>query len=457
MTSVIILAAGKGTRMRSKIPKVLHPILGKPLLSYGIEAAIASGADELVVVASREVMKSAASWTFKTPGAFTLQDPPLGTADAVKRGMAALDKPSDVILILPGDVPLITPETLKTLMARFKESQSDLTILGEEVPDPYGYGRIITDAAGEILRIVEEKDATQEQKANHFINSGIMVVRRTPLAEMIAAVETNNIQREFYLTDLAALFREKKLKISAFKGTNPVEILGINNRRQLHEARKVLLKRMVEKWQREGVDFLFPETVYIENNVTIGGDSMIGQGVVLKGRTVIGEACRIHAGAVIEDAILDDEVTVKPYSVIEESRVRTQAIIGPFAHIRPGSDIGPEAKVGNFVEIKKSKLSPGVKASHLSYLGDCEIGDNTNIGAGTITCNYDGMQKHKTVIGKDVFVGSNTAFVAPVSVGDGVLIAAGSVITKEVPPGAMGVARARQKNFFRRRKKRGAE
>ena len=457
MFSAIILAAGKGTRMRSRVPKVLHPILGKSLLVYGIDAAIASGAGELVVVASREVKESAASWSFEVPCVFTIQDPPLGTADAVKRGLSALEKSFDGVLILPGDVPLVAPETLKNLVEQFEQSRLDLVILGEDMPDPYGYGRIITNAAGEVLRIVEEKDATKADKAIRFINSGIMVIQRGPLEEIISEVGSSNAQGEFYLTDLVALFRDKGLKVSAMRGTDPGEIRGINDRRQLHEIREVLLQQMIEKWQQKGVDFLFPETVYLENGVTIGRDTVIGQGVVLRGDTVIGEACRIDAGVVMEDAILEDDVTVKSYSVIEGSRIRTQAAIGPFAHIRPGSDVGPAAKVGNFVEVKKSKLSAGVKASHLSYLGDSEIGEDTNIGAGTITCNYDGKRKHKTRIGRDVFVGSNTALVAPVTVGDGALLAAGSVITKEVPPGALGVGRARQKNIVRRTKKGNSE
>jgi len=452
MVSVVILAAGKGKRMRSKIPKMLHPLLGKPLLAYGIEAAVLLNPEEVTVVASPMVSEVVSGWTFGRPFSVAIQDPPLGTADAIRHGLPELSSSAGNVLIVPGDVPLIRADTLKTLVEQFEASHSVLTILGAEVADPFGYGRIVTASSGEVLRIVEESDATEEEKAIGFINSGIMIIDKETLAKTIQTVEADNAQKEFYLTDLAAIFRSKGLKVTAVRCEDPDEILGVNDRRQLGEVQRKLLQRIVAEWQVRGVTFVAPEDVYLEAGVKIGQDTVLEPGVFLRGQTEIGEDCRVGVGTVIEDSIIGDGVFIKPYSVIERSSIHDKATIGPFAHLRPESEIGNGAKVGNFVEVKKSKLAPGVKASHLTYLGDSTIGEGSNIGAGTITCNYDGIKKHPTTIGKDVFVGSNTALVAPVTVGDGAVIAAGSVITKKVPPNSLGVSRARQQNIYRWKK-----
>ncbi len=454
MISVIILAAGQGKRMRSRLPKVLHPLLGKPMLAYGIESALSLNPTEISLVVSPAVSDVVSQWPSAEHFTTAIQDPPRGTADAVKCGLTSLSASPDDILIMPGDVPLISTETLKELIDTHETTKATLTILGAEVENPFGYGRIVTEAGDSVLRIVEEKDATPEERAIHLINTGIMVIKRNALQETLNQVGTNNAQGEFYLTDLAEILYKKGLKVMSLKCKNPEEVLGVNDRQQLSGMQKRLLSRLIRNFQSEGVTFTNPETVYVEGSVEIGQDTIIDPGVYLKGETKIGEGCHIGLGAVIENSVLENGVTVRPYSVIEESIIHPQAVIGPFAHLRPGSDIGREAKVGNFVEVKKSKLAPGVKASHLTYLGDTTIGKETNIGAGTITCNYDGKKKHPTTIGENVFVGSNTALVAPVTIGDRVTIAAGSVITKRVPDDTLAVARARQQNIYRRRKRR---
>ena len=455
MVSVIILAAGEGKRMRSKTPKVLHPLLGKPMLAYGIEATNPLNPAERIVVVNPTVHEAVSKWDSETPFTLVIQDPPRGTADAVKCGLSALSDSSENVLILPGDVPMISPDTLKELVDNHEATGATLTILGAEMADPFGYGRIVTEEEDSVIRIVEERDASPEEKAIRLVNTGFMIVKTKALRDALNKIGTNNAQGEFYLTDLAAIFHEKGLKVRVRTCEDPAETAGVNDRRQLWEVQRRLLNRLIQRWQSEGVTFTNPETVYMEPSVSIGRDTVIEPGVYLQGKTEIGEDCRIGQGAVIENSVLRENVIIKPYSVIEQSTIDAGASIGPFAHLRPESEIGREAKVGNFVEVKKSRLAPGVKASHLTYLGDTTIGENTNIGAGTITCNYDGKRKHPTTIGKDVFVGSNTALVAPVTVGDGSTIAAGSVITKKIPPDTLAVARARQQNIYRhkRRKK----
>ena len=452
MVSVIILAAGQGKRMRSRIPKVLHLLSGKPMLSYCIEAVYSLKPVESIVVVNPTVHDEVSRWEHGETLTFAIQDPPRGTADAVKCGLSSLSSPSDDILILPGDVPLISTETLRILIDTYKNAGATLTILGAEAENPYGYGRIVTDKTGSVVRIVEEKDTSEGERAIRLINTGIMIVKRTILKEALSEIGTDNAQGEFYLTDLAELFHKRGLTVTVLTWRDTEEVLGINDRYQLSESQKRLLRRLIRQWQERGVTFLNPETVYLETTVEIGQDTLVEPGAFLQGETKIGEGCRIGQGAVIEDSVLGENVVIKPYSVIEKSRIDSNAAIGPFAHLRPESEIGREAKVGNFVEVKKSRLSPGVKASHLTYLGDTTIGEFTNIGAGTITCNYDGKRKHQTTIGRKVFVGSNTALVAPLTVGDGAIIAAGSVITKKIPPGTLSVGRARQQNIYRHKK-----
>ena len=452
MVSVMMLAAGKGKRMRSKIPKVLHPLLGKPLLAHGLDAVLSLTPQEVIVVANPQVSEALSRWYQRGGLKIVVQDPPLGTADAVRHGLSGLRSLDTTVLILPGDVPLIRGETLRHLVAYQEKTGSVLSILTAELEDPFGYGRIIQTPEGEVTRIVEERDATEEERAIRVINSGIMSVQGKALSEALDRVSAENAQQEFYLTDLAEIFHAQAFKVTAMSCADSGELQGVNDRVQLAEVQRRLLQRIVTHWQREGVTFFRPETCYVEMEVAIGRDTVVEPGVFLRGRTRIGEDCRVGAGAVIEDSDIGSAVEIRPYSVIESSRIFDRAVIGPFAHLRPGSEIGKEARVGNFVEVKQSKLEAGVKASHLTYLGDTTIGAGTNVGAGTITCNYDGRKKHRTTIGQEVFVGSNTALVAPVTVGDRAVIAAGSVITKPVPPDTLAVGRARQQILYRRRR-----
>ena len=453
MFSAIILAAGQGKRMHSKIPKILHVLSGKPLLAHSIEAVASLAPEEVVVVVSPKVSEVVSTWPYENLKT-VIQDPPAGTADAVRCGLSALSTLDIPIMVLPGDVPLIRASTLKTLLDHFGETGAALAILGAEVDDPFGYGRLITGPGGHVIRIVEEHDASEEEKAIHLINSGIMVIKGSALQDALREVASDNAQSEFYLTDLAAIFHAKGLPVTTIRTEDPDEILGVNDRYQLGEVQKRLLARLIRSWQEQGVTFILPETCYLDTEVTIGMDTIVEPSVQLCGPTRIGEGCRIGRGTIIESSVVENGAEIRPYSVIEESVIHSHAMIGPFAHLRPGSEIGKTARVGNFVEVKKSKLAPGVKASHLTYLGDTTIGANTNIGAGTITCNYDGVKKHPTHIGEKVFVGSNTALVAPVEVGDGAIIAAGSTITKKVPPKTLAVGRARQQIIYRKIKHR---
>ncbi len=456
MVSIIVLAAGRGKRMHSKIPKMLHPLLGKPLLRHGVDTALSLHPHEVVIVTSPAISKTISQWSFQGRVSTVIQPYPLGTADAVRFGLSGLSSLDTTILILPGDVPLVRTETLKALIDYFDRSQSVLTILSARVRDPFGYGRVITTTEHEVVRIVEEKDATPEEQSIPLINSGVMVIRGDVLKDALRYVGSDNAQAEFYLTDLAALLRERNLRVTTLRCKDSEEILGVNDRVQLSNLEQRLLRVIITKWQHEGVTFILPESIYLDVSVTLSRDVVLEPGVILRGRTIIGEDSRIGKGSVVEDSEIGSGVVIKPYSVVEASVVRGNAVIGPFAHLRPGSDIGPAARVGNFVEIKKSKLEGGVKASHLTYLGDTTVGGGTNIGAGTITCNYDGREKHPTYIGREVFVGSNTALVAPITVGDRALIGAGSVITKEVPPDTLAVSRVKQRNIHRRLlKKRG--
>lgn len=441
----IILAAGKGVRMKSSLAKVLHPLLGRPLVAWPVAAAREAGVARMAVVVGHQG-DEVANAVGGEGISFALQAEQKGTADAVKKAAPALSGFSGTALILCGDVPLLRGETLMALLSAHRENKALATVLTARVADATGYGRVFRDAAGSPLRIVEEKDANASEKALREINTGTYAVELPWLWEALEGVGSDNAQGEFYLTDIIAL-AAKAGRAALFTLADPDEALGINSREQLSEAATALRRRINRKWMAEGVTLEDPASAWIEPSVELSADVVVGPNCRLEGRTRISAGCRIDTGAVIKDSVLGENVHIKPYCVLNEAVMAAGSDAGPFAHLRPGAELMEGARVGNFVEIKKARLGKGAKANHLTYLGDAEIGEKTNVGAGTITCNYDGVNKFRTTIGKRSFIGSNTALVAPVTVGDDATVAAGSIITQDVPDGALGVGRTRQRNI----------
>jgi bifunctional UDP-N-acetylglucosamine pyrophosphorylase / glucosamine-1-phosphate N-acetyltransferase len=442
--AAVILAAGKGTRMKSRIPKVLHTLAGRPMIQYSIDLARAVGAHPIVVVVGHEAdaVREVAQGDDLI---FVTQEPQLGTGHAVMFARAALRDHGDEVLILCGDVPLLSEETVRGLVAHHRAEGVPLTVLVGRLEDPTGYGRIVRNPRGRVRRVVEERDATEKERTIRAVNTGTYCIHAPILFRVLQRLGNDNAQGEYYLTDVVRMLARKG--VADFPLSSPQEFLGINDRVDLAVAEAVMQDAIRTYWMREGVTLLDPSSVFLDADIRIGKDSVLDPGVILRGRTTIGDGCRIGMGCTIEDSVLEDGVVVRPSSVILGSCIRAGASIGPFAHLRPGCDIGPDARIGNFVEVKNTRIGRGTKASHLSYLGDAEVGEEVNIGAGTITCNYDGKKKHRTIIDDGTFVGSDTQFVAPVKVGKNALVGAGSTITKDVPAGALAVSRARQVNI----------
>ncbi len=443
---VVILAAGKSTRMKSARPKVLHDLAGRTLIEHVLHAArpLAAASTTLVVGhAATDVKAALARWTDLQ---FVEQSPQLGTGHALLQTETVLSGKKGTLLLLYGDVPLLSTGTLQRLLESHHARHAAATVLTAELPDPYGYGRIVRDPKGQIARIVEERDASAEQRAIYEVNSGIYALSLSKLFETLHRLASDNAQGEYYLTDLVALYHQEKRKVDALCVDTPDELRGINSRIELAEMARVVRDRRNRAVMLSGVTLEDPATTYIDEDVTIGADTTIGPGVRLQGRTSVGARCTIQAGCRLTNVAVGDEVIILDYCVLTDATVGDQAKLGPFAHIRPESVVGPSAHVGNFVELKKTVLGRGSKANHLSYLGDSMIGDGVNVGAGTITCNYDGVKKHRTVIDDGAFIGSNSALVAPVTIGAGAYVGAGSTITQDVPPGALGLARGHQHN-----------
>jgi bifunctional UDP-N-acetylglucosamine pyrophosphorylase/glucosamine-1-phosphate N-acetyltransferase len=445
----VILAAGQGTRMKSKLPKVLHRVLGRTLVGHAVGAARAAGATRTIVIVGhgREQVESC---LIEEEGGddleFVVQEEQLGTAHAVRRCHAALENHSGRVLILSGDVPGMRPETVAAMVEAGVRAQTPLAFMSCVVDDAAGYGRIVRDAHGDVLRNVEDRDASDDERQIREMNVGTYLVRNDFLWRHLADVETRNDQREHYLPDLIELGRNTG-GVTAYVVEDPCEIEGVNTRVQLAAAEQIARQRSNRQRMLSGVTMIDPATTYIDAFVTVGQDVLLEPGVRITGKTTVGDGVCIRHGSVIENSTIEADVVIKPYTHIEDSVVRTGAQIGPFTHLRPLADIGPGAKIGNFVEIKKSTLGPGSKASHLSYIGDATIGANCNIGAGTITCNYDGVSKHQTIMGDGVFTGSNSVLVAPINLGDRSYVAAGSTVTDDIEPGALAVARGRQRNI----------
>jgi bifunctional UDP-N-acetylglucosamine pyrophosphorylase/glucosamine-1-phosphate N-acetyltransferase len=443
----VILAAGKGTRMKSDLVKVLHPLLGIPMLSYPIELSLQGiKAEKTIIVVGHQADRI--KERFKDPKIhFVLQEEQLGTGHAVLQALPFLQSFHGTVLILCGDVPLVKLETLHSFIDTFWRNESNLSVLTAVVENPSGYGRIIRGPAGWLERIVEEKDASEEEKLIREINTGIFCVKASFLMEGLKEIGQENAQGEYYLTDLVEIGRKKGLRCSAHIVEDPVEVMGINSRVDLAVAHEVLGQEKVKELMLSGVTILDPKTTYVDQTVEIGKDTVLYPNCVLQGETKIGERCIIESNIKISDSILGNEVTIRPSSVITESKIEEGAVIGPFAHLRPLTEIKSKAKIGNFVEVKKSVIGRGTKANHLTYIGDSLVGEKANIGAGTIVCNYDGFEKHQTIIGDRVFVGSNVELVAPVKVGSRSSIGAGTTVTKDVPEGALAISRVKQKNI----------
>jgi bifunctional UDP-N-acetylglucosamine pyrophosphorylase / glucosamine-1-phosphate N-acetyltransferase len=445
-THVVILAAGQGTRMKSQLPKVLHPIAGQPMVERVLQAAesLKPATTTLIVGHRAEVMRARLSARRQLQ--YAVQEPQLGTAHALQQAEPLLAGRTGTVVLLSGDVPLLTSATLERLVATHCGAQAAATVVTATVDRPYGYGRIVR-TQGRIARIVEERDASPAQRQIKEINSGIYAFDLAPLFDALRGIASQNAQGEFYLTDLVAIYRRRKLPVETLLVENPQEIRGINSRTELAEVSRLVRQTKNEELMASGVTLIDPAATYIDADAQIGPDTVIHPGVVIEGHTRIGTACEIQAHVRIADSVLGDRVTVNNFCVIVGAQVADGAAIGPFAHLRPDTIVGERAKVGNFVELKKTSLGAGSKANHLAYLGDATIGAGVNVGAGTITCNYDGQQKHQTIIEDGAFIGSDSQLIAPVRVGKGAYVGAGSSITQDVPAGALGIARGRQVNL----------
>ena len=441
---VIVLAAGAGTRMKSDLPKVLHPVAGRPMVGWAVKAAQDLGARSIVVVTGHGAERVEAALGGEGGVTFARQDQQLGTGHAFLCGAEGLSGDGDV-LVLYGDTPLLSEATLRDLLADHRAEGSAMTVLTGELPDATGYGRIIRGENGEVQRIVEEKAASAEEKAVREFNSGVYVMdRRAP--ELARRIGNDNPAQEYYLTDLLELYRAEGGAVRAFKLSDPDEVMGANDRRQLADAEAVMRRRITQGLMKEGVTIQAPDTVRIEDTVQIARDVLLEPGVILTGQTVIESGAVIGAYSVIGDSRIGAGVAVKPHSVLEGAEVGAGADVGPFARLRPGTVLGEGVHIGNFVETKNARLDKGVKAGHLAYLGDVTIGTETNVGAGTIVANFDGVNKHQSQVGAGVFIGSNSTLIAPRTVGDAAFIAAGSAVHEDVPEGAMAVARGKQRN-----------
>jgi bifunctional UDP-N-acetylglucosamine pyrophosphorylase / glucosamine-1-phosphate N-acetyltransferase len=433
---VILLAAGQGTRMKSSMPKVLHPLAGKPLFLYALQVAKQLKPSAIAVVIGHGAGAVRDAYRGEDV-AWVTQEQQLGTGHAVLCAKPILGGFCGDVVILSGDVPLIQERTLSAMVTTHREHGAAVTLMTALLDMPTGYGRIVRDANGEVTGIVEEKDATAAQRQIREVNAGVYVAAPQFLFAALQEVKSDNRQAEYYLPDVAAIGLREGKKIATFRVDEPGEMMGINTREELARMEKTLQERINCKWMAAGVTLKDPETTYIEEAVFIGKDTVIGPNSHLRGRTVVGERCEIDGSAYLTDAEIGDEVHLKFSVVLTSCRIDHGAIIGPFAHLRPGTALGPNVHIGNFVETKEAQLGEGTKANHLTYLGDVTVGRDSNIGAGTITCNYDGFQKYRTKIGDRVQVGSDTTLVAPISLGDDVYVATATTVRHDIPAGAL--------------------
>lgn len=448
--AAIVMAGGRGVRMHMPTTKMLAPILGRPLVCFPTELALATVDGPVVVVSGEylEAVKGALLAVLPPERLhFAQQAQPLGTADAVKAGVAGLPSgTAEFVLILNGDVPGTNPPLIERLVAQCEERGADICVLAFRPDDPFGYGRILTDATGRVLAIREEKELAAEERAIGVVNAGMYIVRLAALRSFLETVKPSPNQREYLLTDVVEQIVAGGGLADVLVADDPAEVAGVNDQAQLAEVTAQIRQQRNHALMVAGVAMPFPPTVEVELGVTVAAGARLEANVQLRGRSSVGGGSVVGAGSVLVDTTLDEGVLVEPYCVLESTVVGKGCKLGPFAHTRPGTLLEEGAKVGNFVETKKTTLGRGAKASHLSYLGDSVIGAGANIGAGTITCNYDGYRKYPTVIGEGAFIGSDTQLVAPVTVGDGAVVAAGTTVTKDVPAGALAVSRVDQAN-----------
>lgn len=444
---VVVLGAGKGTRMKSALAKVLHRVAGTPLIEHVLNTAAALAPASTTIVVGHQADEVRRVLASRAGLSFVVQEPQLGTAHALLTTEPALSTATGTLVLLSGDVALLTTGTLLRLVERHRATGAAATVLTAAVDRPAGYGRIVRDNGGAITRIVEEKDASPAERDIREINAGIYAFDLSGLYAAVRSIAAQNAQQEYYLPDLVAIYRKRGLGVETVTVEHADEIQGINSRVELAEVSRVIRHNTVRNLMASGVTIEDPQTTYIDRQVTIGADTVIHPGVSLQGRTSIGAGCEIHSGVRIVNSTLSDGVTILDHCLIVDSVVREGGYVGPSAHLRPGSDVGADAKVGNFVELKKTVLGPGSKASHLTYLGDAVIGANVNIGAGTIVCNYDGTKKHQTTIEDGAFIGSDSQLIAPVTVGRDAYVGTGTTVREDVPPGALAVSAGKQRNI----------
>ncbi|GAB2489016.1 bifunctional UDP-N-acetylglucosamine diphosphorylase/glucosamine-1-phosphate N-acetyltransferase GlmU [Alkalibacterium psychrotolerans] len=439
----VVLAAGQGTRMKSKLYKVMHPVMGKPMVGHVVDQAMEAKMDKVVTVTG--VGAETVQEYLGDKSEYVLQEEQLGTAHAVEQAADLLKGKDGTTLVICGDTPLLTTDTLEKLMAHHEKVGAKATVLTAHAENPFGYGRVIRSKDGAVSKIVEQKDASEEEQAVQEINTGTYCFDNRALFDALEKVDNNNSQGEYYLPDVMEILKDQSELISAYQLEDKSEALGVNDRVALAEASKLMKKRINEKHMRNGVTFVDPEQTYIESDVVIGQDTVVEPGVYLKGQTVIGEDSFIGAHSIIEDSEIGNQVKVRS-SLIEASKMGNNSDIGPNSHLRPDSVLEEKVHVGNFVEIKKATLGKNTKVGHLTYVGDATLGENINLGCGTVFVNYDGKQKHHIEVGDNSFIGCNTNLIAPVSVEANTYIAAGSTITDRVPAEALAIARARQVN-----------
>lgn len=443
---IVVLAAGKGTRMKSSVPKVLHRVAGQPMIEYVLDTAARLAPRTTTVVVGHQLDALKAVLAAHPGLRIVVQEPQRGTAHALLATEHALQGSSGILVLLSGDVPLLSAATLKTLVERHKVTSAAATVVTAFMEDPTGYGRIVRSGE-EIARIVEEKDSSPAERGIREINAGIYAFTLDGLFDAVRSIATDNAQGEYYLPDLVAVYRRRGLGVETITVSRSDEIQGINSRSELAAVSRIVRQAKNTELMAAGVTIEDPATTYIDGGVDIGADTVIHPCVTIAGRTAIGSGCEIHSGVQVVDSRIGDRVTIRNHCVIAGASIANDATVGPFTHLRPEVSIGERAKVGNFVEMKNTVLGAGSKAMHLSYLGDTVIGSNVNVGAGTITCNYDGARKHKTTIEDGAFIGSDTQLIAPVTVGEGAYVGTGTTIRENVPAGALAVSAGKQRNI----------